>query len=43
MEVRGETEKAREKFDLAVDSAKTFPDYRCRESRHWVKLAQREI
>jgi tetratricopeptide (TPR) repeat protein len=43
LKAQGEIEKAREKFELAVDSAKTSPDYRRRESRQWVKLAQREI
>jgi tetratricopeptide (TPR) repeat protein len=40
---QNETEKAREMFERAVESAKTSPDYRRRELRQWSKLAQKEI
>lgn len=38
-----ETDKAREMFEQAIESAKTSPDYRRRELRYWSKLAQKEI
>ncbi len=40
---QGENDKAREMFEQAVESAKTSPDYRRRELRHWSRLAQKEI
>jgi tetratricopeptide (TPR) repeat protein len=39
----GQTEKAREAFRQAVESAQTSPDYRRHEIRHWGKLAQKEL
>lgn len=43
LKAQGETEKAREHFEQAVESAKNSPDYRRRELKHWSKLAQKEI
>lgn len=43
LKAQGETEKAREMFEQAVESAKTSPHYRKRDTKTWVKLAQREI
>ena len=43
LKAQGETERAREMFQQAVDSAKTSPDYRRRDLRYWSKLAQKEI
>ncbi len=43
LQEQGETEKAREMFLEAIESAKTSPDYRKHELRHWSKLAQKEI
>jgi tetratricopeptide (TPR) repeat protein len=40
---QGETEKAREAFEQAVEAAKNSPDYRRHEIRQWGKLAQKEI
>ena len=40
---QGETDKAREMFEQAIESAKTSPDYRRRELRYWSKLAEKEI
>ncbi len=40
---QGENEKAREMFEQAIESAKTSPDYRRRELKHWSKLAQKEM
>lgn len=39
----GQTEKAREMFEQAVESAKTSPDFRRSNVRYWSKLAQKEI
>jgi tetratricopeptide (TPR) repeat protein len=39
----GDSEKAREAFRQAVESAQTSPDYRRHEIRHWGKLAQKEL
>jgi Tfp pilus assembly protein PilF len=39
----GKTEKAREMFEQAIESAKNSPDYRRRELNQWSKLAQKEI
>ncbi|MEP6903279.1 MAG: tetratricopeptide repeat protein [Actinomycetota bacterium] len=43
LKAQGETEKARDAFEQAVESAKTSPDYRRRELKYWSKLAQKEI
>jgi len=43
LKAQGETERAREMFQQAVESAKTSPDYRQRDLRYWSKLAQKEI
>ncbi|MEZ5426466.1 MAG: tetratricopeptide repeat protein [Pyrinomonadaceae bacterium] len=40
---RNEPEKAREMFEEAIESARTSPDFRRREQRHWSRLAQKEI
>lgn len=39
----GETEKAKEQFEQAIDSAKNSPDFRKHELRQWSKLAQKEL
>lgn len=36
-------EKSREMFEQAIESAKTSPDFRRRELRHWSKLAEKEL
>lgn len=43
LKTQGESEKARETFAQAIESAKTSPDYRRRELRYWSKLAEKEI
>ena len=43
LKAQGETDKAREMFEQAVESAKNSPDYRRRELRYWSKMAQKEI
>ncbi|HEX8737622.1 MAG TPA: tetratricopeptide repeat protein [Pyrinomonadaceae bacterium] len=43
LKAQGETERAREMFEQAIESAKTSPDYRRRELRYWGKLAEKEI
>jgi tetratricopeptide (TPR) repeat protein len=43
LKTQGETDKAREMFEQAVESAKNSPDYRRRELRYWSKMAQNEI
>lgn len=40
---QNEPQKAREMFEQAVESAKSSPDYRRRQLRHWSKLAQKEL
>jgi tetratricopeptide (TPR) repeat protein len=40
---QGETDKAREMFEQAIESARNSPDFRRRELRRWSKLAQKEI
>jgi tetratricopeptide (TPR) repeat protein len=41
---QGESDRAREMFEQAVDSAKTSPEFRRRSDiRHWSKLAKREL
>lgn len=40
---QGETEKAREAFEQAIESAKTSPDFRRHELRQWSKSAQKEL
>ena len=42
LKAQGETERAREMFRQAIESAQTSPDYR-RELRYWSKLAEKEI
>lgn len=39
----GETEKAKEQFEQAIDSAKNSPAFRKHELRQWSKLAQKEL
>ena len=43
LKAQGETEKAREIFLEAIESAKTSPSHRYRELKQWSKLAQKEI
>lgn len=43
LKAQGEPEKAREMFTEAIESAKTSPDYRKRELKHWSKLAEKEL
>ncbi len=43
LKAQGESDKARETFRQAVESARNSPDYRRRELRYWSKLAQKEI
>jgi len=43
LKAQGETDKAREMFEQAVESANTSPDYRRRQLKYWSKMAQKEI
>jgi Tetratricopeptide repeat len=43
LQMQNESEKARETFEQSIEAAKTSPDYRRRELRQWIKLAQKEI
>lgn len=43
LKAQGETDRAREMFQQAIESAQASPDYRQRELRYWSKLAQKEI
>jgi Flp pilus assembly protein TadD len=43
LKAQGETEKAREMFTEAIESARTSPDYRRRELQQWSKLSQKEL
>ncbi|MDQ3800174.1 MAG: tetratricopeptide repeat protein [Acidobacteriota bacterium] len=43
LKAQGETERAREMFQQAIESAQTSPNYRRRELRYWSKLAEKEI
>lgn len=43
LKTQGETEKSREMYEQAIESAKTAPAYRRRELRYWSKLAEKEI
>lgn len=43
LKAKGETEKAKESFIQAIESAKTSPDYRKHGLRHWIKMAEKEI
>ena len=40
---QGDTDKAREYFEQAVNSAKASPNFRRRSTRQWSRLAQKEI
>ncbi len=40
---QGETAKAREMFEQAIETATNSPDFRRRDLRYWSKLAQKEI
>jgi len=40
---QGETAKAREMFEQAIEAATNSPDFRRRNLQHWKKSAQREI
>ncbi|MCW5959760.1 MAG: tetratricopeptide repeat protein [Pyrinomonadaceae bacterium] len=41
--LQNKPEKAREMFEQAVEAARTSPDFRRGELRHWSKLAQKEL
>ena len=43
LRAQGETERATEIFNEAIQSAKASPDYHRNRTRHWSKLAQKEI
>ena len=43
LKARGETEKAREIFEQAIQSANASPDFRRGVAKRWSKLAQKEI
>lgn len=43
LKAQGESAKAREMFEQAIESARTSPDYRRRELRYWSKLAEKEL
>ncbi len=43
LKAQGENQKASEVFAEAVASAKASPDFRRRNTRHWSKLAQKEL
>ncbi len=43
LKAQGETEKAREIFEQAIQSANASPDFRRRGTKHWSKLAQKEM
>lgn len=43
LKAKGETDRAKEAFQEAIDSAKASPDYRKHAARQWSKLAQKEI
>jgi tetratricopeptide (TPR) repeat protein len=43
LKAQGETERAREMFEQAVESAKGSPDYRRRDVKQWAKMAEKEI
>jgi Tfp pilus assembly protein PilF len=43
LKAQGEHDRASATFAEAVDSARTAPDYHKNRTRHWSKLAQREI
>jgi len=43
LKAQGETEKASELFAEAIQLAKASPDYHRNRTRHWSKLAQKEI
>ncbi len=40
---QGESEKAREMFEEAINSAKSMPVYRRRKIKHWSRLAQKDL
>lgn len=43
LRAKGETERAREMFESAVESARTSPYFRSRQLGQWAKLAQKEL
>lgn len=43
LKAQGETERAREMFEQAIEAAVNSPDFRRRGLQHWKKLAQKEI
>ena len=43
LKARGNSEKARETFERAVESAKTSPDYRRQHVKTWRKMAEKEV
>jgi tetratricopeptide (TPR) repeat protein len=43
LKAQGESERAREIFEQAIQSANASPDFRRRGTKHWRKLAQKEM
>lgn len=43
LKAKGESERAREMFEAAIDSARTSPYFRSRQLGQWAKLAQKEL
>jgi tetratricopeptide (TPR) repeat protein len=43
LKAKGDTERAREMFDSAIESARTSPYFRTRQLGQWAKLAEREL
>jgi tetratricopeptide (TPR) repeat protein len=43
LKAQGNSDRAREMFEQAIDSVNSSPDYRQREIRKWKKLAEKEV
>ena len=43
LKARGDSDRAREMFEQAIDSVKSSPAYRQREIRKWKKMAEKEL
>ena len=43
LKAQGKLDQAREAFQQAVETANATPDFRRRGTKHWSKLAQKEI
>ena len=43
LKAKGETDRAREMFEAAIDSARTSPYFRSRQIAQWAKLSQKEL